>query len=39
MLDRESEHQTGLAMDVTSQNVGYRLTVEFGEMPEGKWMR
>lgn len=35
----ESEHQTGLAMDVTSQNVGYRLTVEFGEMPEGKWIR
>jgi len=34
----ESEHQTGLAMDITSQSVGYQLSVEFGETDEGKWV-
>lgn len=34
----QSEHQTGLAMDVTSPKVGYDLIEEFGETPEGKWL-
>lgn len=34
----ESEHQTGLAMDVTSESVGYDLTQDFGETKEGKWV-
>jgi len=32
-----SEHQTGLAMDVTSEQVDYRLTQDFGNTPEGQW--
>lgn len=35
----ESEHQTGLVMDVTSEDVGYDLIIEFGETPEGKWLK
>jgi len=35
----ESEHQTGLAMDVSSQSVGFDLTEEFGSTTEGKWVR
>ncbi len=35
----ESEHQTGLAMDVTSKSVGYKLTAKFGENVEGEWVR
>lgn len=34
-----SEHQTGLAMDVTSESVGYELLESFGETPEGEWVR
>lgn len=34
----QSEHQTGLAMDITSQNVGFRLVEEFGNTDEGKWV-
>lgn len=34
----ESEHQTGLTMDITSEAVGYQLTVDFGNTPEGKWV-
>lgn len=34
----ESEHQTGLAMDVTSESVNYQLTEAFGETPEGQWV-
>lgn len=34
----ESEHQSGLAMDITSEAVGYQLTVDFGDTPEGKWI-
>lgn len=34
----KSEHQTGLAMDVTSESVGYELVGEFGETDEGKWL-
>ncbi|CAH2215377.1 D-alanyl-D-alanine carboxypeptidase family protein [Tepidibacter aestuarii] len=35
----ESEHQTGLAMDVTSPSVNYRLTQIFGETKEGIWLK
>lgn len=34
----ESEHQTGLAMDVTGPSVNYGLSSNFGETPEGKWL-
>ena len=33
-----SEHQTGLAMDVSSPSVNYALIEEFGETKEGKWL-
>ncbi|MEX2356033.1 MAG: M15 family metallopeptidase [Thermaerobacterales bacterium] len=33
----ESEHQTGLAMDVTTRAVGFRLIQSFGETPAGQW--
>jgi len=35
----ESEHQTGLSMDVTSPDVGYQLVEEFGETDEGQWLK
>ncbi len=34
----QSEHQTGLAMDVTSKNVGYQLSTGFGATKEGRWI-
>lgn len=34
-----SEHQTGLVMDITSESVHFELTEEFGNTPEGKWVR
>ncbi|MBM7599763.1 LAS superfamily LD-carboxypeptidase LdcB [Virgibacillus halotolerans] len=34
----ESEHQTGLVMDVTSPEVNYGLEIEFGDTKEGKWL-
>ncbi|MCC5889208.1 MAG: M15 family metallopeptidase [Alkalibacterium sp.] len=34
----ESEHQTGLAMDVTSESANYQLSEEFGSTPEGIWV-
>lgn len=34
----QSEHQTGLAMDVTSPEIDYQLTVDFESTPEGKWV-
>jgi zinc D-Ala-D-Ala carboxypeptidase len=34
-----SEHQTGLAMDISSQSVSLNLTETFGETKEGKWVR
>lgn len=34
----QSEHQTGLVMDVTSESVNFQLTNEFGETKEGKWL-
>ena len=33
-----SEHQTGLAMDVTSPSVGYDLVEKFANTKEGKWV-
>ena len=35
----ESEHQTGLAMDITSQSVQFDLKTKFGETKEGEWVR
>lgn len=34
----QSEHQTGLAMDVSSPSVGYALVEAFGDTKEGKWL-
>jgi len=33
-----SEHQTGLAMDVSSSSVNFGLTEEFGQTEEGLWI-
>ncbi|WP_270998494.1 M15 family metallopeptidase [Listeria seeligeri] len=33
-----SEHQTGLAMDISSESQSYELTEAFGTTPEGKWL-
>ncbi|EXJ22951.1 D-alanyl-D-alanine carboxypeptidase [Alkalibacterium sp. AK22] len=34
----ESEHQTGLAMDVTSESANYQLSEAFGDTEEGMWV-
>ncbi|MGG1661511.1 M15 family metallopeptidase [Brevibacillus sp. NRS-1366] len=34
----KSEHQTGLAMDVSGADAQTRLEEPFGETPEGKWL-
>ena len=34
-----SEHQTGLAMDVTADSVNGQLTTEFGKTAEGIWLK
>jgi D-alanyl-D-alanine carboxypeptidase len=34
----QSEHQTGLSMDVTSPKVNYGLEEKFGDTQEGKWL-
>lgn len=34
----ESEHQTGLTMDVTSDSVNYTLVTDFGDTAEGLWL-
>ncbi len=34
-----SEHQTGLAMDITSKGVKFQLSQDFGEQPEGMWVK
>lgn len=34
----ESEHQTGLAMDVSAPSVGYQLTEALGSTEEGLWL-
>jgi D-alanyl-D-alanine carboxypeptidase len=35
----ESEHQTGLTMDVTSPDVDFGLSIEFADTDEGKWVK
>lgn len=35
----QSEHQTGLAMDVSCQAAGFNLVDSMGEMPEGIWLK
>ncbi|GAB3046069.1 D-alanyl-D-alanine carboxypeptidase family protein [Virgibacillus ainsalahensis] len=35
----ESEHQTGLTMDVTSADINYQLNTNFGDTDEGKWVK
>ncbi|MGY0694345.1 D-alanyl-D-alanine carboxypeptidase family protein [Virgibacillus sp. FSP13] len=35
----ESEHQSGLTMDITSPDIDYQLTIEFGDTDEGKWVK
>jgi len=35
----ESEHQTGLAMDISCETMDYQLREEFGETKEGIWLR
>lgn len=34
----QSEHQTGLAMDVTSHAMGFQLEPSFADTKEGKWL-
>jgi zinc D-Ala-D-Ala carboxypeptidase len=34
----QSEHQTGLAMDISSRSAEMQLTEQFGESKEGKWL-
>lgn len=33
-----SEHQTGLAMDVSAKSVRFKLVTAFANCPEGKWL-
>lgn len=33
-----SEHQTGLSMDISSESVNFELIEQFGETEEGKWL-
>lgn len=33
-----SEHQTGLAMDLSSKSANFELSEQFGETTEGKWI-
>ncbi|MED0703891.1 M15 family metallopeptidase [Aeribacillus composti] len=35
----QSEHQTGLSIDVTSESVDFQITEKFGETKEGKWLQ
>ncbi|APJ11380.1 MULTISPECIES: M15 family metallopeptidase [Bacillus] len=37
-LPGESEHQTGLAMDISSKSAGFEISEKFGETPDGKWV-
>lgn len=34
----QSEHQTGLSVDVSSPSVNYQLSGDYGETEEGKWL-
>lgn len=33
-----SEHQTGLSMDISSESANFSLSEQFGQTPEGKWL-
>ena len=33
-----SEHHTGLAIDLTSESMGWSLSQDFADYPEGKWL-
>ena len=33
-----SEHQTGLAIDVSTKSLGFKLTTRFASSPEGIWL-
>ncbi|MEW9675223.1 D-alanyl-D-alanine carboxypeptidase family protein [Lentibacillus sp. L22] len=35
----ESEHQTGLTMDVTSPDINYDIVEDFADTNEGKWLK
>lgn len=35
----ESEHQSGLTMDVTSVDINYDLTIDFEDTDEGQWIK
>ncbi|MEC3656141.1 M15 family metallopeptidase [Bacillus siamensis] len=35
----QSEHQTGLAMDISSKSNGYELNEAFGNTADGKWVK
>lgn len=35
----QSEHQTGLAMDVSSKSANYLLEENFGQTVEGRWLK
>lgn len=35
----ESEHQTGLVMDVTSEDIGFDINEDFADTEEGKWLK
>lgn len=37
-LPGQSEHQSGLAMDITSKSVNLEITEEFANTAEGKWV-
>jgi len=37
-LPGQSEHQTGLAMDITAESVGLQLEDSFGDTSEGQWV-
>lgn len=34
----QSEHQTGLAMDITTRRMNFSLAESFGTTPEGRWL-
>lgn len=34
-----SEHQTGLAMDITSESMNFLLNEDFANKPEGRWLK
>jgi zinc D-Ala-D-Ala carboxypeptidase len=34
-----SEHQSGLAMDISSESNGFQVSIPFENTPEGKWLK